>query len=265
MLSGQRKHVSAPKRGRETFPCSFCFSVDQQCRSAVGRSYICKKVVFQLVAQRAWELVLLFTKRSPYDILFSLYMPDALFSSCFPWEECCFASTWTELSPSCIISLKSVPSLSCWLVVWKANFYEIWMLTLPPEVVVTAQNVPMTIWCCISFLWNLPLPMFLQAGKEENTSLAKKGRRNPSSPEVGRWYGPHEWDGHAACVFINSLRRSSVARLLPLPSCRNAILGRQGAASYILHSVNIRKMRETSKMSELRSCYVWISTLDFGK
>ena len=39
MLNGQRKHVSAPKRGRETFPCSFCFSVDQQCRSAVGRSY----------------------------------------------------------------------------------------------------------------------------------------------------------------------------------------------------------------------------------
>lgn len=141
--------------------------------------------------------------------------------------------------------------------------FECWLCL--PQSQVPVQNVPMTIWCYISFLWNLPLPMFLQAGKEENTSLAKKGRRNPSSPEVGRWYGPHEWDGHAACVFINSLRRSSVARLLPLPSCRNAILGRQGAASYILHSVNIRKMRETSKMSELRSCYVWISTLDFGK
>ena len=182
MLSGQRKHVSAPNRGRETFPCSFCFSVDQQCRSAVGRSYICKKVVFQLVAQRAWELVLLFTKRSPYDILFSLYMPDALFSSCFPWEECCFASTWTELSPSCIISLKSVPSLSCWLVVWKANSYRIWMLALPPAIASPRPERADDHLVLYIFPMKSP-PSHVFAGRERRKHVpGEKGAKKPFQP-----------------------------------------------------------------------------------
>ena len=62
-----------------------------------------------------------------------------------------------------------------------------------------------------------------------------------------------------------SFRSTSVACLWPTRSCRIAILCRQRAASYILQSGKIREMKETSKMSELRSCYIWICTQDFGK
>ena len=38
-LSGQRKHDPAPKRGRETLPSSFGFSVQQHYKSVMGRCY----------------------------------------------------------------------------------------------------------------------------------------------------------------------------------------------------------------------------------